>query len=320
MTRLRLFLHALAAGLVLVTAQAQAAFPDRPIRLIVGFAPGGGTDILARQLAQYLTDKWGKGVVVDNRPGGNGTIANELVAHAAPDGYTILFTPGDFTVMPSVVKLNYDPIKGFAPVILLASFPDAVLVNPTSPVNTLQELVDLAKAKPGSLNFGSSGIGSIPSLDTFRMLDRAGVTMTHVPYKGTGPATTALMGGEIQLLFGSLSSSLPLIKAGNVKALAITSKSRSPLLPDVPTVAEALNLPGYVGENWYAVLAPAGTPKEIVDKLHDGFLEALKAPVVQRGLASQGVVTIGAPPAELAQVIAQDIAKWGEVVKKIEAK
>lgn len=316
----KLFSAAFAAAWLFAPLAFAADFPDRPVRLVVGFAPGGGTDILARQLAQALTEKWGKAVVVENRPGGNGTIANELVSRATPDGYTVLFTPGDFALMPSMIKLNYDPVKDLEPVALLAGFPGVVMINPALPAKTLQEFVDYAKTKPDALNYGSSGVGSIPSLDTIRLLDSAGVKMMHVPYKGTGPAMTALMAGEVQLVIGGLASSLPYISSGSVRALAITSRKRSPLLPELPTVAEALKLPSYAGENWYGVMVPAGTPKEVVGKLHDAFVEALKTEKVQQSLQSQGVVTIGSSPAEFKRILAEDIAKWADVLMKFDPK
>jgi tripartite-type tricarboxylate transporter receptor subunit TctC len=302
-------------------AQAPAAYPTKPIRLVVPFPPGGATDILAREVAKHLTDAWGQSVVVDNRPGAGGNIGSELVAKAAPDGYTLeMGTVGTHAINASLYsKMPYDHIKDFVPVILVAGVPNVLEVNPSVPVNSVQELIAYAKANPGKLNFASSGAGTSIHLSGELFKVMAGVQMTHVPYKGSAPALADLLGGQVQLMFDNLPPSLPQIKAGKLRALAVTSATRAPALPDVPTVAEA-GLPGFEASSWFGVLAPAGTPPAIVMKLNAEIAKWLASPEAKEKLASVGANIAGGTPEDFARHIQAETAKWAKVVKESGAK
>ena len=258
------------------------AYPTKPIRLVVPFPAGGATDILAREVAKHLTETWGQSVVVDNRPGAGGNIGSELVAKSPPDGYTLeMGTVGTHAINASLYsKMPYDHVKDFVPVILVAGVPNVLVVNPSVPVNSVQEFIAYAKANPGKLNFASSGSGTSIHLSGELFKVMAGVQMTHVPYKGSAPALQDLLGGQVQLMFDNLPPSLPQIKAGKLRALAVTSATRAPALPDVPTVAEA-GLPGFEASSWFGVLAPAGTPPAIVAKLHGALMTVMKDPGVR---------------------------------------
>ena len=297
------------------------AYPTRPIRLVVPFPPGGATDILARDVAQKLTEAWGQSVVVDNRPGAGGNIGAELVAKAAPDGYTLLMgTVGTHAINASLyAKMPYDHIRDFAPVILVASVPNVLEVNPALPVNSVAELIAYAKANPGKLNFASSGNGTSIHLSGELFKVMAGVQMTHVPYKGSAPAVADLISGQVQLMFDNLPPSLPQIKAGKLRALAVTSSARAPALPDVPTVAEA-GLPGFEASSWFGVLAPAGTPPAIVARLNAEIAKWLATPEAKERLSKQGADAAGGSPEDFVKHIAAETAKWSKVVKDSGAK
>src|SRR4030095_5020494 len=264
-------------------------YPTKPIRLVVPFPPGGATDILARDVAQKLSDAWGQSFVVDNRPGAGGNIGSELVAKAAPDGYTLeMGTVGTHAINASLyAKMPYDHVKDFVPVILVAGVPNVLVVNPSVPVNSVAELIAYAKANPGKLNFASSGNGTSIHLSGELFKVMAGVQITHVPYKGSAPALQDLLGGQVQLMFDNLPPSLPQIKAGKLKALAVTSTTRAAALPDVPTMAES-GLPGFEASSWFGVLAPAGTPPAIVAKLNAEIGKWLASPEAKEKLAKQG--------------------------------
>jgi tripartite-type tricarboxylate transporter receptor subunit TctC len=296
-------------------------YPTRPIRIVVPFPPGGATDILARDVAQKLTDAWGQAVIVDNRPGAGGNIGSELVAKAAPDGYTLeMGTVGTHAINASLyAKMPYDHVKDFAPVILVASVPNVLEVNPALPVNSVAELIAYAKANPGKLNFASSGNGTSIHLSGELFKVMAGVQMTHVPYKGSAPALQDLIAGQVQLMFDNLPPSLPQIKAGKLRALAVTSAARASALPDVPTVAEA-GLPGFEASSWFGVLAPAGTPPAIVAKLNAEIARWLATPEAKEKLAKQGADAAGGSPEDFAKHIAAETAKWAKVVKESGAK
>ena len=311
-------LMALAA---LAFAQAPTAYPTKPIRLVVPFPAGGATDILAREVAKHLTDAWGQSVVVDNRPGAGGNIGSELVAKSAPDGYTLeMGTVGTHAINASLYsKMPYDHVKDFVPVILVAGVPNVLEVNPSVPVNSVQELIAYAKANPGKLNFASSGSGTSIHLSGELFKVMAGVQMTHVPYKGSAPALADLLGGQVQLMFDNLPPSLPQIKAGKLRALAVTSATRAPALPDVPTVAEA-GLPGFEASSWFGVLAPAGTPPAIVAKLNAEIAKWLTSPEAKEKLASVGANIAGGTPEDFARHIQAETAKWAKVVKESGAK
>jgi tripartite-type tricarboxylate transporter receptor subunit TctC len=297
------------------------AYPSRPIRLVVPFPPGGATDILARDVAQKLTEAWGQSVVVDNRPGAGGNIGSELVAKAPPDGYTLLMgTVGTHAINASLyAKMPYDHIRDFAPVILVAGVPNVLVVNPALPVNTVAELIAYAKANPGKLNFASSGNGTSIHLSGELFKVMAGVQMTHVPYKGSAPAVADLISGQVQLMFDNLPPSLPQIKAGKLRALAVTSSTRAPALPDVPTMAEA-GLPGFEASSWFGVLAPAGTPPAIVAKLNAEIARWLATPEAKERLSKQGADAAGGSPEDFVKHIAAETTKWAKVVKDSGAK
>ena len=297
------------------------AYPAKPIRIVVPFPPGGATDILARAVAQKLTDAWGQAVVVDNRPGAGGNIGSEIVAKAAPDGYTLeMGTVGTHAINASLyAKMPYDHVKDFAPVILVAGVPNVLVVNPTLPVNSVQELIAYAKANPGKLNFASSGSGTSIHLagELFKVM--AGVQMTHIPYKGSAPALQDLIGGQVQLMFDNLPPSLPHIKAGKLRALAVTSATRSSALPDTPTIAES-GLPGFEASSWFGVLAPAGTPPAIIARLNAEIGAWLASAEAKEKMLALGANIGGGSPEDFARHIAAETAKWQKVVKASGAK
>ena len=303
-------------------ASAQApAYPTKPIRLVVPFPAGGTTDILARAVAQRLTEAWGQPVVVDNRPGAGGNIGSELVAKSTPDGYTLeMGTVGTHAINPSLyAKMPYDHVKDFAPVILVAGVPNVLVVNPAVPAQSVAELIAYAKANPGRLNFASSGSGTSIHLSGELFKVMAGVDMMHVPYKGSSPALADLLGGQVQLMFDNLPSSLAQIKAGKLRALAVTSATRAAALPDVPTIAES-GLPGFEASSWFGVLAPAGTPPAIVAKLNAEIDKWLATPEAKEKMLGQGANAAGGTPEDFARHIQIETAKWAKVVKASGAK
>ena len=313
---------ALAVLLAAVATGAFAqAYPTKPIRIVVPFPAGGATDTLARAAAQKLTEAWGQPVVVDNRPGAGGNIGSELVAKAAPDGYTLeMGTVGTHAINASLyAKMPYDHVKDFAPVILVASVPNVLVVNPAVPANSVQELIAYAKANPGKLNFASSGSGTSIHLSGELFKVMAGVQMTHIPYKGSAPALQDLIGGQVQLMFDNLPPSLPQIKGGKLRALAVTSTVRAPALPDVPTVAEA-GLPGFEASSWFGILAPAGTPPDIIAKLNAEIAKWLASPEAKERMLALGANAAGGSPEDFAKHIAAETVKWQKVVKASGAK
>ena len=302
-------------------AQGTAAdYPQRPIRVLVGFPPGGATDILARIMAGHLAPSWGQQVVVDNRGGAAGTLAASIAAKATPDGYTLMMVPsGPFTISVSTYeKLPYDAVKDFAAISLLAWVTNAIVIYQGSPVQTLQDLIRLAKEKPGQLTNGSSGSGSLHHLagEVFKRL--TGTKMVHVPFKGGGPMLVAVAANEVTFAFASVPSAMPLIQAKRIRPLVVTSLKRSTALPDVPTIAEAgLPLPaGLEMREWYGMLAPARTPPAIVDKLNAEMVKIFRKPDVQARLNEMGAEFAGSSPRELAAQIASDVKTWTAVVKE----
>ena len=296
-------------------AQAQP-YPAKPIHLIVPFPPGGGNDTVARAIAQQIGPDLGQPLVIDNKPGAGGAVGAELAAKAPPDGYTLFLAGvGSHVVNPNVhAKLAYDPVKDFAPVTLIASAPSVLVVNPSVPARTVAELTAYARAHPGKLNYASNGAGSAAQLAAAMYESMAGVKMVHVPYKGIAPAMTDLLSGEVQLMFGTVVALVPHIQAGKLRPLAVTSKTRSALLPDVPTMAES-GLPEYEAGSWYGIMAPAGTPSEIIDRLHGGIVTALAQPDVAKRLAAEGAVVIGSTPAAFAAHLKRELARVGKVVR-----
>ena len=306
---------ALAGAVVATTASAAESYPTRPVRMIVPYAPGGNADIQARYMAERLTEVLGKQVVVDNRGGANGMIGMELTARAPADGYTIMLVASGFTVNPSLFpKVPYDAQKDFAPISLIGETPLLFVANPSVPANSVKEIVALAKSKPGELNFGSSGNGSPAHLAGALLQMMTGVNIVHVPYKGTAAVNVAVMSGQIQLAFPSITSVLQHVKAGKLKAYAISVKSRSALAPDIPTMSEA-GVPGYETSIWNALLAPAGTPKPIVTKLNQAVVQILKSPQARERYAKVGAEIRYNSPEEFRTFIRSEIAKWAKVMR-----
>ena len=308
---------ACALGACIAAVAAAQGYPSKPIRLIVGFAPGGGTDVLARALGQQLNELLGQPVTVDNRTGAGGIIATELGAKAAPDGYTLLVgSAAAFAINPNLIsKLSYDPARDFAPVGLFAALSYAVVVHPSLPAKSIRELVALAKSRPGELNYGSAGNGSSTHLAIEQFLAQAGVRMTHVPYKGNTPAMTALMSGEVAMVFDPVLTSVPQIKTGRIRALAVSTAVRSGLLPAVPTVSES-GLKGYESGNWFGIFAPAGTPRPVVERLNAAINRAMTSGEMKDRLLSQGAEPLTGSPEDLGRHVQREIAKYAKIVKQ----
>jgi tripartite-type tricarboxylate transporter receptor subunit TctC len=297
-------------------AQTPSNWPTKPIRLVVPFTPGGSTDILARSIGKELQDAWGQPVVIDNVPGAGGSIGADKVAKAPADGYTLLMGHiGTLAVNPSLYpNLPYDPIKSFAPVAWVARVPNVLVVHPSVPARTVQELVALAKAKPGQLAYGSGGNGSAANLATEYFKLRTGTSLLHIPYRGTAPATADLMGGQIQVLFTGAPAVLGQIRAGQLRALAVSSPKRLDALPDVPTVAES-GYKDFEADQWYGVVAPAGTPRDVIAKLNAQINLSLNSPALKARLNNEGAVAVPATPEAFGAHIAREIARWQPVIK-----
>ena len=311
----------LAGGYSQAMAQAAStgsgqAFPTKPIRIVVPFPAGGNADIFARVFAQKLGDAWKQTLVVDNRAGAAGIIGTQSVAKSPADGYTLLFgTTGTHTTNPAVyAKLPYDPVKDFAPVSNFADSPFLLVVHPSIPVGSLKDLIALAKARPGQLDYASFGIGSSAHLAGEMLRTMAGINIMHVAYKGGPPALTDLIGGHVALMFNSLPAVLPQVKSGKLHALALAAARRNPTLPDMPTFAEA-GLPNFEAGSWYGILAPAGTPREVVTRLHAETVRMLALPDVKQRLAAEGSEGIGNTPEEFAAQIQRDAARWAKVAR-----
>ena len=307
---------ALLASAASVQAQAQtSAYPTRPVRIVVPSSAGGGTDILARLMAKKLTESMGQPFIVENRAGAGQALGIDVVARAPADGYTLLMAASAI-VLNQVLskKTSYDTVRDFAPVSLVASVSNVLVVNPTLPVKTEAELIDYAKARPGVLNYSSAGTGTSPHLSMELFRSMAGITLTHVPYKGTGPAVVDVVGGQVQLSMPNLLTAMPHIKAGTLRALGVTGPRRATALPNVPTIAEA-GLPGYESVQWYGLLAPMGTPAPLVARLHAEIAKSLASPVTQAALTNEGAEAVGNKPEEFAAFIKSEIDKWSTVVK-----
>jgi tripartite-type tricarboxylate transporter receptor subunit TctC len=313
---LLLALTALALTALAPTAPVIAQdYPSKPVRLIVPFPPGGSNDVVGRMIAQQLSDRLGKQVVVDNRGGAGGVIGSEAAANALPDGYTLLVISIAHAVSPWLYKLNYDPIKSFVPVSILASGTNVLVVNPDLPVHSVGELIALAKQKPGELNYASAGIGSFQHLggELFKLM--AGVNIVHVPYKGGGPAMTDVVGGHTKIMFSSLVQTSGFVLNGQLRALGTGGAHRSPVLPDVPTIAEA-GLTGYEANNWWGVVAPAGTPPAIVEKLHKEITAVQNSEQTKKQFAAEGAEVVQMSSAEFGAFMASETVKWQRVVKE----
>ncbi len=296
------------------------SWPSKPLRLVVPFAPGGSTDIVARDVAARLAPVLGQSVVVDNRPGGSTIIGTELVARAPPDGYTLLVTPAPFTINPTLqAKLPYDSQRDFTPITLINTTPLVIVVHPGVPAKTLQEFIRLARARPGTLNFGSSGTGGSNHLagELFNVL--AGTKLVHVPYKGNAPALTDLIGGHIDVVFNGLTSAIPLIRAGKLRALAVTSAARASALPELPTATEA-GLPGFEATAWNGLTGPAGLPKDIVNRLAQEIARIVNSAEMRERFRNEGGDPVGSTPEQFARFLRDETEKWARIVRVSGAK
>ena len=301
-------------------SQKDANYPNKPIRFLVGFAPGGFTDVMARAIAGKLTENWGQQVVVDNRPGASTTIATDLAAKAPPDGYTLLMMTDNHVTNPSLFrKLPYDTEKDFEPITLAALAPFLLVVHPSLPANSVKDLIAVAKSRPGKLNYGSGGIGAPGHLSGELFKRLTGVRMTHVPYKGAAPAIADLLGGQIQVYFGNLPVTIPHAKAGRVRSLAVTSSKRAAIAPELPTVAEA-GVPGFELTPWYGVVTRAGTPKPVVAKMNRDIVAILQSAEMRERITKAGAEPSGISTAEFAKFLKSESAKWGKLVRDSGAK
>jgi tripartite-type tricarboxylate transporter receptor subunit TctC len=302
-------------------ALAQAPkFPTKPIRMVVGYAPGGGSDIMGRLIAQQITDALGQQVIVENRPGAAQNVAAEHVAKSPNDGYTLFLSSAALGINVSLYpKLNYDPVKDFAPVAVFATSPNLLVVHPSFPAKNIGEFIVVAKKNPGKLNFSSSGSGSTQHLSGEMLKLQIGVDMTHIPYKGSAPSMTALASGEVDFSFNNIPAAQPLMTPGRIRALAITSEKRSPLLPGLPTMIEG-GLPGFVTQTWYGVLAPAGTPGDVVNTLNAVIVKAIQKEDFRARIAQTGADTITETPEYFRKMLKEEIERWAKVVRESKAK
>jgi len=309
----------LVAGALLLLAfagpLAAQDYPNRPVRLIIPFPPGGSNDVVGRLVANQLSIRLGHKVFVDNRAGAGGVIGTEAAAQAAPDGYTLLVVSLAHAVNPALYKLNYDPIKSFAPISIMATGPNVLVVNPSLPVHSVKELLALVKDKPGEIDYASAGVGSFQHLGGELFKLTAGVNLQHVPYKGGGPAMQDVIAGHVKVMFSSLVQTTPFIQSGQLRPLGVGGTTRNPVLPDVPTIAEA-GVPGYHADNWWGIVAPAGTPQPIVDKLYADIQAALKAPELKEAFAREGAAAVTMSTAEFGAYMEGEMAKWARVVKE----
>jgi len=314
MTRIAPLAALLAAAFAAAPAAQAQSYPARPLRLVIALAPGGGVDTSARLVAQKLTDAWGQQVVAENRPGAGGTIATELVAHAPPDGYTLLATSSAFSITPSLYKLPYDPMRDFTPVMRLVQSPHVLASHPSVPVHNVRELVAFAKSHPNELLWSSSGNGSPQHLavELFKLM--TGTKIVHVPYKGTAPSITDLIGGRVSLTAASVVSTMPHVTAGRLRGIAVLSSKRSQAAPQFPSVAES-GVPGYEVDVWYGLFAPAGAPREIVTKLYDEIARNLAQPAVKERMFALGLEPDALGPEPFAAYVRAEMAKWGKVIR-----
>ena len=302
------------------TCAVAATYPDKPVRMVVPFPPGGGTDVVARAIALKLSEQWGQSVVVDNRPGAASMVGTEMLARAVPDGYTLGFVSMSHTINPSIYKkLPFDPIADFSPVVLAATAPNVLVVSPGVGAKSVAELVQIAKSRPGKLNFPSSGNGGVSHLSMEMFRYAAGIDIVHVPYRGAGPALTALLANETQLMMATTPVALPQMKAGRLIALATTGLKRSSLAPEIPTVAEA-GYPGFEADTWYGMLAPAKVPPALVNQANAAVTKMLTQADFKERLAHEGAQPAGGTPAQFAAHIKSDIEKWAKIVRMAKVK
>ena len=301
----------------MLTAQGQSSYPARAVRIVVPFAPGGGTDEVARILGARLSDRFGQGFFVDNRPAGSGIIGADIVAKAAPDGYTILFAFSSLSSSAKLMtKLPYDPVADFAPVTLATVSPLVMFIHPSVPARNVQDFIAYAKANPGKLNYGSSGLGSSPHLATELFMSLAGISMTHIPYKGIAPAITAQLANEVQFSLTPIAVGMPHARAGKLVAIAAAGLQRSIAIPEVPTVHES-GVPGFEVIGWWGVLAPARTPRAVVNALNREILAVLELADVRKSLLDQGMEPAGGTPEQFGALIKSDMEKWGDIGKRL---
>jgi len=313
----RVTLFAALAALASPPGYAADSYPSKPVRLVIPFSAGGGTDILARAVSDKLSTALGGTIVIDNRPGAGSTLGVGLVAQEPPDGYTLLFTSASYTFAPNFYRdLPYDPIKDFKPITMVGSSPSILVVHPSLPVKNVSDLVALARKRPGEINYASAGRGSNIHLTTELFLYKAKINITQVPYKGGGPGLIAVMSGESQMVIPSINSALPFIKSGRLRALGVSSKKRAPLLPDVPTIDES-GVPGYIKTAWFALFAPAGVPGHIINRVYQATAKALKDPEIVRRLRTDGTDPGGQPPREFEAFVQSELAEWAALIKEM---
>jgi tripartite-type tricarboxylate transporter receptor subunit TctC len=299
-----------------VPAALAQSFPSRPVRMIVGFPPGGATDLVARILQPKLADAFGQQVVVDNRPGANGVISLEILSRSDADGHSVAFGHiGNLVISPTIQKVPYDPYKSFEPIGMMVTLQNIMIVHPSVQAKSLKELIALAKAKPGTINYATSGIGSPGHLATVLFETMTGTSLSHVPYKGGGPALTDLIGGQVPMFTAVISTAVPQVQAGKARALAVTGARRSDALPDVPTVAEA-GVPGYQATNWYGLVAPAKTPKAAITRFHKDMVAALNAADVRQQLKDRGIEAAPGTPEEFTRFVRDEEKRWGPIIRK----
>jgi tripartite-type tricarboxylate transporter receptor subunit TctC len=309
---MRTLLAALLAAPFIAFAQ---SYPAKPVRIIVPFAPGGGSDLAGRLIAAKLTERMGGNFIVENRPGAGSNLGAEMAVESPPDGYTLLVISASYTVNPSVYKLNFDPMNDITPIIQISGGPYVVAVHPSVPANTLAEFIALVKKQPEKYAYGSSGNGSIMHVASEYFLDAAKIKVLHVPYKGTGPAVQDTIGGQVQLVFGAVPVTLPHVKAGRLRALAVTTNKRIAAAPDLPTIEE-VGFPGYEVTNWHGLVGPKGIPREIVERLNREIGEVVKSEEMKKNLTAEGLEPAGGTPERFAQILKSEMARWAKVVQQ----
>jgi len=295
-------------------------WPAKPVRFIVPYPPGGGTDVIARIVQHPLSEALGQAIVIENRGGAGGAVGTEAAARSAPDGYTFLFTLSSHTINPLLYKLNFDVERDFTPVSLIVSVPQLIATQPDAPIKSMQDVVAMAKAHPGSLNFASVGNGTPAHIAGELLKLRTGIDIVHIPYKGGGPAIADTLGGQVSMAIVSMPAAMAHVRAGKLRALAVTTLRRNPGAPEIPTVAEALNIPDYEVDSWYAMFAPAKTPPEIVARMQKEIARAIQLPDVKQKLLEQGGDTVGSTPEELDRVVKGELRKWAEVIRDAKIK
>jgi tripartite-type tricarboxylate transporter receptor subunit TctC len=307
-------------GLILSGAVVAQDWPAKPVRFIVPYPPGGGTDVIARIVQPRLSEALGQTIVIENRGGAGGAVGTEAAAKAVPDGYTFLFTLSSHTINPLLYKLSYDVERDFAPVTLIVSVPQLVAANPAAPLKSMQDVVALAKSHPGKLHYASVGAGTPSHIAGELLKLKAGIDIIHVPYKGGGPAVADTLGGQVWLLFVTMPAAIGQVRAGKLRALAVTTQKRNPGAPEIPTVAEALNIPDFDVDSWYALFAPAKTPPAIIARMQREMARVIQLPDVKQKLLEQGGDTVGSSPEALERVVKAELKKWTELIRDAKIK